>query len=1027
MGQDALGTSRRDFYLFNSQVNAYALYVANNTNFVGVGNNTSAAFPLDVNGGAGVGGRFYGTGTPFSLMIQNNGSGGSPTAAGAAIDFRGYVATNSVTARIRSGDGTGANYGGSLLFYTKSANNSDTDSLAERLRIIETGTIGINTTTPSTSYILDVNGASRFTGVLNANVGLNVGTSSSFDSNGNLGVRMQPAYPLDVMGVARFSNVVWFNQQVNQQMLCLWADSPFTPSNNATNYYGLGLSIGVLRYQCPSPTTFHTWYANASSIMTLTGTGNLAVSNFLSVGSGSTAPSYSLAVTGTVGISGANFLQFGTGVAGQEGNAGKLGYQTITTGALDIIGAGTASGSRGIKLWDNVLVNNTLTVTNGVSGGSGSFSGLLYGGTLQTSVFTISGQGHYVGWNRDGSSGRAGYACQPGQGSGGFEWVQYNSSNTLTSIPMTLTGGGNLGITGTMTTGGTSYVSGTGFSNVVIATSGFAYVSNTSACMQSLLPPEWLSLQQGGGLVAAVYSIPAVGTTLGTPGVLPFPPAGSTYAGSQLVGPINTASGVTYLGLSTQFAVCFTGFVLMPAAETVTFQVTVDDGAMLWVADQQLVGTSAWKVQASTTYSGTYTNATANALVPIRLQYFQNTASSALVLSWAGTSTTGGASTFQPIPAANLYAPSASAASSNISSLNANVGNPITFNIGGTEDARFDLNGNLGLNTKTPAFLLDVNGTSRFQNTVNANTSVNIGGAGGTYGAVFDSRGNLTSSGTLSLSYNNNSSNTSSLSAITYNTGDPGPMVQSYYNTPGNRYGVGQYMNGQLKIYTAGSHPPAGVSLSFAGNTGAFVDAIKCTQTGSYGTPITQISGPLGVNKAPTSVLDVAGNVRASGNIVCDQYVQPYGLNVGNASALSLANNQVVYQGTVSLSAGANSYVLYGNTIGFPSPFYYSGKLSAYIADIGNGLATASADAQGFYKSDMSIRGIITNATNYQYNQGSSPSNAGFSIAPQGNANTSIPVTNGGFAQFNITTLTSATTLKWTFVNLMYPVNGSTF
>ena len=42
--------------------------------------------------------------------------------------------------------------------------------------------------------------------------------------------------------------------------------------------------------------------------------------------------------------------RFGAGVAGKEGSAGKIGYQTFTAGALDIVGAGTNNTSRKVKI-----------------------------------------------------------------------------------------------------------------------------------------------------------------------------------------------------------------------------------------------------------------------------------------------------------------------------------------------------------------------------------------------------------------------------------------------------------------------------------------------------------------------------------------------------------------------------------------------------------------------------------------------------------------------------------------------------
>lgn len=69
-------------------------------------------------------------------------------------------------------------------------------------------------------------------------------------------------------------------------------------------------------------------------------------------------------------VSGANVVEFGFGVAGKEGNAGKLGYQAFTSGALDIVGAGTAMNSRKIKLWDNVELPGNLTLGGNLCMGS---------------------------------------------------------------------------------------------------------------------------------------------------------------------------------------------------------------------------------------------------------------------------------------------------------------------------------------------------------------------------------------------------------------------------------------------------------------------------------------------------------------------------------------------------------------------------------------------------------------------------------------------------------------------------------
>jgi len=93
----------------------------------------------------------------------------------------------------------------------------------------------------------------------------------------------------------------------------------------------------------------------------------------------------------TVGISAANTLEFGAGVAGQEPNAGKIGYQTFTTGALDIVGAGTSGSNRKIQFWAEGGANFT---------GGANFGGNVSIGTLSTgSRLEINAPGYQDGVN----------------------------------------------------------------------------------------------------------------------------------------------------------------------------------------------------------------------------------------------------------------------------------------------------------------------------------------------------------------------------------------------------------------------------------------------------------------------------------------------------------------------------------------------------------------------------------------------------------------------------------------------------
>lgn len=73
--------------------------------------------------------------------------------------------------------------------------------------------------------------------------------------------------------------------------------------------------------------------------------------------------------------------------------------------------------------------------------------------------------------------------------------------------------------------------------------------------------------------------------------------------------------------------------------------------------------------------------------------------------------------------------------------------------------------------------------------------------------------------------------------------GDPGPLIEKVYGAPGNRYGIGQYQGGKMRMYTGKAYAPATVNLSIAKDDGNFDDVltIKTDKT-------TDISGNTNVN-----------------------------------------------------------------------------------------------------------------------------------------------------------------------------------
>ena len=67
-------------------------------------------------------------------------------------------------------------------------------------------------------------------------------------------------------------------------------------------------------------------------------------------------------VGGNSSLSGTNTFEWGTGVSGKETNAGKIGYSTWSAGtndALDIVGAGTTTTNRAVRIYDKLGIGTS--------------------------------------------------------------------------------------------------------------------------------------------------------------------------------------------------------------------------------------------------------------------------------------------------------------------------------------------------------------------------------------------------------------------------------------------------------------------------------------------------------------------------------------------------------------------------------------------------------------------------------------------------------------------------------------------
>ncbi len=147
------------------------------------------------------------------------------------------------------------------------------------------------------------------------------------------------------IGISQADAPLQFSNALVNRKIVLW-----DAFNNNHQYLGFGVNPGMLRYQVGSSINdSHVFFAGTSDstsqeLMRITGTGNAGI--------GTSSPSAKLHVAGNVKIDSIYTLEFGAGIAGKEVNAGKIGYQTFTPDALDIIGAGASGPLRKIKFWN---------------------------------------------------------------------------------------------------------------------------------------------------------------------------------------------------------------------------------------------------------------------------------------------------------------------------------------------------------------------------------------------------------------------------------------------------------------------------------------------------------------------------------------------------------------------------------------------------------------------------------------------------------------------------------------------------
>jgi hypothetical protein len=121
------------------------------------------------------------------------------------------------------------------------------------------------------------------TGSLNARFNSNT-LGNLFTTAGNVGINStSPSAQLDIFSINTYGNIFLGNNQQNRKLVL------YDVTGNNTGYFGFGINTNILRYQTSTTADDHVFYASSNELFRIKGTGNIIVAgttNSVSLSSG---------------------------------------------------------------------------------------------------------------------------------------------------------------------------------------------------------------------------------------------------------------------------------------------------------------------------------------------------------------------------------------------------------------------------------------------------------------------------------------------------------------------------------------------------------------------------------------------------------------------------------------------------------------------------------------------------------------------------------------------------------------------